>query len=87
VLPGELTLEGATAIGGKIPVNPSGGLECKGHPIGATGLGQIHELTLQLRAEAGPRQVAGARFAIAENGGGFLGFEEAAACITILGRA
>ncbi|HET7085600.1 MAG TPA: thiolase family protein [Rhizomicrobium sp.] len=74
-----------TALGGKIPINPSGGLESKGHPIGATGLGQIHELTLQLRGAAGGRQVEGARLAIAENGGGFYGVEEAAACITILG--
>lgn len=81
---GECATRGDTAIGGRIPVNPSGGLECKGHPIGATGLGQIFELTVQLRGEAGPRQVEGARFAIAENGGGFLGYEEAAACVTIL---
>jgi len=74
-----------TALGGRIPVNPSGGLECKGHPIGATGLGQIHELTLQLRGEAGARQVENARLGIAENGGGFLGVEEAAACVTLLG--
>lgn len=77
---------GDSALGGRLPVNVSGGLECRGHPIGATGLGQIHELTRQLRHEAGPNQVAGARFAVAENGGGFLGFEEAAACITVLGR-
>lgn len=83
---GELAVEGATAIGGRVPVNTSGGLECKGHPIGATGLGQIHELITQLRGEAGARQVTGARFAIAENGGGFLGYEEVAACITILGQ-
>ena len=70
----------------RIPVNPSGGLESKGHPIGATGLGQIHELVTQLRGEAGARQVEGARFAMAENGGGFHGIEEAVACITILGR-
>ncbi|MFC3230519.1 thiolase family protein [Marinibaculum pumilum] len=83
---GRLTAEGATAIGGRIPVNPSGGLECRGHPIGATGLAQVHELVTQLRGEAGPRQVEGARTAIAENGGGFAGYEEAAACITILQR-
>jgi acetyl-CoA acetyltransferase len=83
---GELAERGDTSIGGRIPVNPSGGLECKGHPIGATGLGQIHELTMQLRGEAGARQVERARFGIAENGGGFHGFEEAAACMTILGR-
>lgn len=84
---GPLAESGATALGGRIPVNPSGGLESKGHPIGATGLGQIYELVTQLRHEAGPRQVPKARFAIAENGGGFLGVEEAAACITVLGRA
>lgn len=84
-LGGRFAVDGATSIGGSIPVNPSGGLECKGHPIGATGLGQIHELATQLRGEAGARQVERARFAIAENGGGFLGCEEVAACITILG--
>ena len=83
---GRLAERGDTALGGRIPVNPSGGLESKGHPIGATGLGQIYELVVQLRGEAEQRQVAGARFAIAENGGGFHGYEEAAACITILGR-
>lgn len=77
---------GDTAIGGKIPVNPSGGLESKGHPIGATGLGQIYELTCQLRGEAGKRQVEGARIALVENGGGLIGIEEAAAAIVILGR-
>lgn len=83
---GPLAERGETSLGGRIPVNTSGGLESKGHPIGATGLGQIHELVLQLRGEAGPRQVDGARCAIAENGGGFHGWEEAAACITILSR-
>lgn len=83
---GKLAERGETALGGRIPVNPSGGLESKGHPIGATGLGQIYELALQLRGEAGQRQVDNARFAIAENGGGFYGYEEAVACITILGR-
>jgi acetyl-CoA acetyltransferase len=77
---------GETSLGGRIPVNPSGGLECKGHPIGATGLAQVFELVSQLRGECGSRQVADARLAIAENGGGFLGFEEAAACVTIFGR-
>ncbi|MHA7680084.1 thiolase family protein [Cupriavidus sp. PET2-C1] len=77
---------GDTSIGGRIPVNTSGGLESKGHPIGATGLGQVYELVSQLRAEAGARQVDGARIAIAENGGGLHGVEEAVACLTILGR-
>jgi acetyl-CoA acyltransferase len=83
---GWLAERGETSLGGRIPVNPSGGLESKGHPIGATGLGQIYELVKQLRGEAGARQVLNARFAIAENGGGFYGIEEAVACITILGR-
>ena len=83
---GALTESGATTIGGRLPVNPSGGLESKGHPVAATGLGQVHELVLQLRGEAGPRQVEGARIAVAENGGGLHGIEEAAACVTILGR-
>ncbi len=77
---------GETSIGGRIPINPSGGLESKGHPIGATGLAQIFELVTQLRHEAGPRQVAGARIALAENGGGLAGVEEAVACLTLLGR-
>ncbi len=76
---------GETALGGRLPVNPSGGLESKGHPIGATGLGQIYELVTQLRREAGGRQVPNARIALAQNGGGILGVEEAAVCVTIIG--
>ncbi len=83
---GRIAEAGDTTIGGRIPVNPSGGLESKGHPIGATGLGQIFELTSQLRGEAGVRQVEGAHHAIAENAGGIYGIEESVACITILGR-
>lgn len=83
---GRFAASGATTIGGRVPVNPSGGLVSKGHPIGATGLAQVHELVTQLRGEAGPRQVNGARLAIAENGGGFYGVEEAVACVTILGN-
>ena len=75
---------GATALGGKLPVNTSGGLETRGHPIGASGLAQIYELGLQLRGEAGKRQVEGARIGLAENGGGLIGVEEAAMCIHIL---
>lgn len=84
---GELAERGDTALGGAIPVNPSGGLECKGHPIGATGLGQVFELVAQLRGECGPRQVEGARFAIQENGGGVWGVEESIAHIGIYGAA
>lgn len=83
---GRLAEAGETAIGGRIPINPSGGLESKGHPVGATGLAQIFELVTQLRREAGGRQVAGARVALAENGGGLYSVEEAVACITILGN-
>ncbi|MBR1159445.1 thiolase family protein [Bradyrhizobium elkanii] len=83
---GWLAERGETSIRGRIPINPSGGLISKGHPISATGLGQIHELTLQLRGDAGARQVQGARIAVAENGGGFHGVEEAAAVVTVLGR-
>lgn len=75
---------GATKLGGKQPVNTSGGLECRGHPIGASGLAQIYELGLQLRGEAGKRQVEGAKLGLAENGGGNIGVEEAAMCIHIL---
>jgi len=77
---------GEFSIGGRVPVNPSGGLESKGHPIGATGLGQIFELVTQLRGEAGPRQVPGARIAIQENGGGLIGIEEAVAAVQIFER-
>jgi acetyl-CoA acetyltransferase len=83
---GVIAERGDTSIGGRIPVNPSGGLESKGHPVGATGIAQVYELVTQLRGEAGARQVDGARIALAENGGGLQGIEEAVACITILGR-
>ena len=81
---GWLAEQGVTRLGGRIPVNPSGGLVSKGHPVGATGLIQIHELVTQLRAEAGARQVEGARLALAENGGGLWGVEEATTTVTIL---
>jgi acetyl-CoA acyltransferase len=75
---------GSTALGGRLPVNPSGGLLSKGHPIGATGCGQLAELADQLRARCGDRQVAGARVALAQNGGGVLGEDNAAAVVTVL---
>jgi acetyl-CoA acetyltransferase len=81
---GSLAESGETALGGKLPINTSGGLECRGHPIGASGLAQIHELVTQLRGQAGPRQVEGAKIAMSENGGGFIGLEEAAMCLHIL---
>lgn len=62
---------GETKIGGRIPVNTSGGLKAKGHPLGATGVSQIHELVVQLRGEAGERQVKDAKVGLAINFGGF----------------
>lgn len=83
---GLISLRGETTIGGRIPVNPSGGLESKGHPLGATGLAQIYELVGQLRGESGRRQVENAQIALAENGGGLYGIEEAVCGVTILGK-
>ncbi|MFJ3902253.1 lipid-transfer protein [Streptomyces sp. NPDC090025] len=78
---GKLVESGATTYGGRWVVNPSGGLISKGHPLGATGLAQATELVWQLRGEAGPRQVAGARVGLAHNIG--LG---GAAVVTLLRR-
>lgn len=77
---------GHTSLGGRIPVNTSGGLLRKGHPIGATGVAQIVELTDQLRGNAGSRQVEGARIALAENGGGYIGRDAAALVVSILSK-
>ena len=79
----EVARTGATALGGKIPVNPSGGLVSKGHPLGATGIGQIAEIVMQLRGDGGKRQVEKARIGMTENGGGFVGVEEASMAIHI----
>jgi acetyl-CoA acetyltransferase len=81
---GRFAEAGRTRLGGQIPINPSGGLVSRGHPVGASGLAQIFELVTQLRGEAGARQVSAARLAVAENGGGLKGYEEAAACVTVL---
>ncbi|EJM51851.1 acetyl-CoA acetyltransferase [Pseudomonas sp. GM49] len=89
VTPGEggpAAERGEFTLGGRLPVNTSGGLESKGHPLGATGIGQLYELVTQLRGEAGKRQVEGARHAIQENGGGLQGVEEAAVAIHILSK-
>lgn len=85
-LAGPAAERGDFSIGGRLPINPSGGLESKGHPIGATGLAQIFELVTQLRGEAGARQVEGARIAVQENGGGLLGLEEAVVAVNLFGR-
>ncbi len=84
---GPFVESGATSLGGSLPINTSGGLVSKGHPVGATGLSMFAELSEQLRGEAGPRQVAGAHTALAENGGGVIGFDEAACSVIILQRA
>ncbi|MGN0933187.1 thiolase family protein [Falsigemmobacter intermedius] len=83
---GRYVAEGHTTLGGSRPINLSGGLVSKGHPVGATGLSMIHELVLQLRGEAGQRQAANVSVALAENGGGVIGFDEAACVVTLLGR-
>jgi acetyl-CoA acyltransferase len=80
----KLLHSGATRLGGRQVVNPSGGLLSRGHPIGATGCAQLVELADQLRNRCGARQVAGARIGLAENAGGFLGADNAAVAITIL---
>jgi len=83
---GKLVDDGTTALGGRLPVNTSGGLLRKGHPVGATGIAQIVELTEQLQGRAGERQVEGARVALAHNGGGNIGIDAAALCVTVLSR-
>ncbi|MGE4404328.1 thiolase family protein [Pseudomonas sp.] len=77
---------GETEIGGHHPMNTSGGLVSKGHPIAATGLSMTHEVVTQLRGEAGERQVRNARIGLTENGGGVIGFEEAVCVVNILDR-
>jgi acetyl-CoA acetyltransferase len=81
---GPFAASGATTLGGKLPINTSGGLIAKGHPVGATGLSMIAELVEQLRGEATQRQVPNARRALAECGGGVIGFDEAACVVTVL---
>ncbi|MEM5389679.1 thiolase family protein [Paraburkholderia phymatum] len=80
----KLVRSGDTDIGGRISVNPSGGLLSRGHPVGATGVAQIVELTQQLRGTAGARQRPGAKVALAENNGGQLAGDSAVALVTIL---
>ena len=80
----ELLRQGVTSVGGSLPVNPSGGLLSRGHPVGATGIAQIVELTTQLRGDAGKRQREGAKVALAECSGGEIGSDSALAAVTIL---
>lgn len=81
---GEYAMSGATTLGGERPVNASGGLVSKGHPLGATGLAMIDEVARQLRREAGPRQVARARVGLAHNAGGMVGIDEALCSLVVL---
>ncbi len=77
---------GNTTLGGKVPVNVSGGLESQGHPVGATGIRQAVELYWHLTGKAGKRQVKGARVGLGQNAGGTVGGSEAALSVTILKR-
>jgi acetyl-CoA C-acetyltransferase len=79
---GGLVEEGRTAIGGDIPINPSGGLKSFGHPIGASGVRMITEVVSQLRGESGPRQIHDAEIGLAHNVGG----PGAVACVVVLGH-
>ena len=79
-----MVADGETALGGRVPVSTSGGLLSKGHPLGATGIAQVHEVVSQLRGEAGSRQVAGARTGLTHCVGGFLDGDAASSCIHIL---
>lgn len=83
---GRLVEEGATELGGRIPVNPSGGLLSKGHPVGASGVAQIVELVWQLRGQAGKRQVKDARVGLAQIMGGSKEADTRACTVHILTR-
>lgn len=83
---GKLVRERTTSLGGALPVNTSGGLLGRGHPVGATGLAQIHEVALQLGNRAGERQVDGATAGMTQNSGGWMASDNIASSVTILGR-
>jgi acetyl-CoA acetyltransferase len=83
----KLLQTGETALGGRVPVNTSGGLLSKGHPVGATGCAQIVQVVEQLRGRAGERQVDGARLGLTHNGGGSIGTDAGAFAVTILEKA
>jgi acetyl-CoA acetyltransferase len=80
---GRFIESGATGLDGSLPINTSGGLVSKGHPVGATGLSMIYEIIVQLRGEAAERQVKGCRYGLTENGGGVVSSEEYACCVNI----
>lgn len=78
--------EGALEIDGRMPTNTSGGLVTKGHPVGATGLGQIYEIVKQLRGEAGKRQVENPRIGMTHNGGGIIGIDASSMTLHVFKR-
>ncbi|HUJ49127.1 MAG TPA: hypothetical protein VLW25_02985, partial [Bryobacteraceae bacterium] len=80
---GPYALAGKTCLKGELPVNTSGGLKAKGHPVGATGVGQICDVAQQIRGEAGERQIARNQLGLAQN----LGGSGATSVVTILGAA
>ena len=82
----EWAMTGRTEIGGALPINPSGGLIARGHALGASGVAQVHKLVEQLRGESGERQVADARVALAQVGGGVIAWETAVSSAHILAR-
>ncbi len=77
---------GDTSLGGRLPVNVSGGLASRGHPVGATGVAQLVEIGHQLMQRAGSAQVAGARVGLAQMAGGLLGDDSAVAVVHLLHR-
>jgi acetyl-CoA acetyltransferase len=81
---GAFAESGATGPAGRLPINTSGGLVSKSHPVGATGLSMLHELALQLREEAGDRQVPGARVALQQNCRGAISLDDAVCSVMIL---
>jgi acetyl-CoA acetyltransferase len=85
--PGEaerLVRDRTTWLGGSMPVNPSGGMLARGHPMGATGLAQVIELVWQMQGRCGERQVAAARVGLAQNFGGWIGTDAAASCVHVI---
>ncbi len=84
---GRFVEEGEASLGGKVPVNPSGGLLSQGHPLSASGVRQVCEITWHLRGEAGARQVEGAKVGLAHMEGGVVtGIQGGACAINILKR-
>lgn len=83
---GAYVASGAASLGGERPINLSGGLVSKGHPLAASGLAMVHELVTQLRGEAGARQAKSVRLGLWQNAGGLTGFDEAACAVGLLQR-